>query len=159
MRLIGKKIGILFEKDFYENEIIYYKLRFPEEGAQLHFLTRLWGQERITYIGHEYQIPMECDESFEEMKDEELRSYDAIIIPSGIVSDRLRYTEDVNKLPPATEFMHRAFNDNPYIHIVGDMQGSIYAYNHCLALPMYHEMTENDQQYVIENLFNSINKL
>jgi protease I len=26
-----------------------------------------------------------------------------------MVSDRLRYTEDVNKLPPATEFMKRVF--------------------------------------------------
>ena len=36
-------------------------------------------------------------------------SYAAIIVPSGMVSDRLRYTEDVAKLPPATEFLQRAF--------------------------------------------------
>ena len=34
---------------------------------------------------------------------------ETIIVPSGQVSDRLRYTEDVNKLPPATEFLKRAF--------------------------------------------------
>ena len=33
MSIKGKKIGVLFESDFYENEIMYYKLRFPEEGA------------------------------------------------------------------------------------------------------------------------------
>ncbi len=43
------------------------------------------------------------------MSDETLRSYSAIIVPSGQVSDRLRYTEDVEKLPPATEFLKRAF--------------------------------------------------
>ena len=43
------------------------------------------------------------------MSDEELRSYDAIIVPSGMVSDRLRYTQDVNKLAPATAFVKRAF--------------------------------------------------
>jgi protease I len=43
------------------------------------------------------------------MDDEELRSYTAIIVPAGMVSDRLRYTEDVNKLPPAIEFLKRAF--------------------------------------------------
>jgi len=32
-----------------------------------------------------------------------------VIVPSGMVSDRLRYTEDINKLPPATEFIQRAF--------------------------------------------------
>jgi protease I len=36
--------------------------------------------------------------------DAALRSYAAIIVPSGMVSDRLRYTEDVNKMPPATSF-------------------------------------------------------
>jgi protease I len=109
MKLAGKKIAILFEGDYYENEIFYYKYRFPEEGAEIHFLTRLWGQEKITFYGHEYKVPMDCNESFENMSDEELRSYDAIIVPSGMVSDRLRYTEDVTKIPPATTFLQRAF--------------------------------------------------
>jgi protease I len=109
MKLKGKKIAILFEGDYYENEIFYYKYRFPEEGAEVHFLTRLWGQEKITFYGHEYKVPMECNHSFEDMSDEELKSYAAIIVPSGMVSDRLRYTEDVNKIPPATEFLKRAF--------------------------------------------------
>lgn len=107
--LAGRKIGILMESDFYEDEIFYYKHRFPEEGLDLHFLTRLWGQERITFHGHEYKVPFEVSESFEDMSDEELRSYSAIIVPSAIVSDRLRYSEDVNRLSPATEFIKRAF--------------------------------------------------
>jgi len=114
MKLTGKKIGILFEGDFFENEIFYYKYRFPEEGAELHFLTRLWGQDKLTFLGHEYRAPMDCWESFENMTDEELASYDAIIVPSGMVADRLRYTEDVEKIPPATEFLKRAFS-NPAI--------------------------------------------
>ncbi len=43
------------------------------------------------------------------MDDATLRSYSAIIVPSAMVSDRLRYTDDVNKLPPATEFLQKAF--------------------------------------------------
>jgi len=109
MKLKGKKIGILFEADYYENEIFYYKYRFPEEGAEVHFLSRLWGQPKLTFTGHEYKVPMECWETFENMSDEELKSYDAIIVPSGMVSDRLRWTEDVTKLPPAVEFLKRAF--------------------------------------------------
>lgn len=112
MKLKGKKIGVLFESDFYENEIFYYKYRFPEEGAEVHFLSRLWGQESLTFHGHEHKIPMECNESFENMSDEELKTYSAIIIPSGMVADRLRWTEDVNKIPPATEFLKRAVADN-----------------------------------------------
>ena len=41
VKLNDKKIGILFEEDFNEPEIFYYKSRFREEGAELHFLTRL----------------------------------------------------------------------------------------------------------------------
>ena len=106
---MGKKIGVLIESDFYEPEIWYYKLRFEEEGAEVHFLTRLWGQERITFTGHEWKVPFEARESFEDIDDDGLREYAAIIVPSGMVSDRLRYTEDVAKLPPATEFLKRAF--------------------------------------------------
>lgn len=115
MRLQGHKIGILMESDFYEDEIFYYKHRFPEEGLEIHWLTRLWGQPRITFHGHEYKVPFEVAESFEGMTDKELRSYDAIIVPSAIVSDRLRYTEDVNVMPPATEFLRRAFAEKDIV--------------------------------------------
>jgi protease I len=109
MRLQGKKIGVLMESDFYEEEIFYYKHRFLEEGAELHFLTRLWGQPSLPFTGHEYKIPFECNESFEHIDDAALRSFSALIVPSGMVSDRLKYTEDINKLPPAVEFLRRAF--------------------------------------------------
>ena len=71
MRLKGKKIAVLIESDFYEKEIFYYEHRFPEEGVELHFLTRLWGQPYITFKGHEEHYPFECRESFENMSDEE----------------------------------------------------------------------------------------
>jgi protease I len=115
MKLKGKKIAILIESDYYEPEIFYYQRRFPEEGAEFHFLTRLWGQPSLTFKGHEYHIPFECSESFEGMDDATLQSYAAIIVPSGMVSDRLRYTEDINKLPPATEFLKRAFKEKGII--------------------------------------------
>jgi protease I len=114
MRLRGHKIGVLIEGDFYEKEIFYYEHRFPEEGAELHFLTRLWGQPRLTFRGHEEHYPFECGESFETIDDAALATYSAIIVPSGMVADRLRYTEDVHKIPPATQFLKRAFA-NPQI--------------------------------------------
>jgi protease I len=115
MKLEGKKVAVLIESDYYEKEIFYYEHRFPEEGMELHFMSRMWGQPYITFKGHEEHYPFECHESFENMSDEELRSYAAIIVPSGIVSDRLRYTEDVNKIPPATEFLARAFAEKDII--------------------------------------------
>jgi protease I len=111
VRLNGQKIAILMESDFYEPEILYYQRRFPEEGAQVHFLTRLWGNERMTFRGHEHGMPFTVDESFEDVDEFALKEFSAVIVPSGIVADRLRYTEDIEVLPPATEFLRRAFAD------------------------------------------------
>ena len=115
MQLNGKKIAVLIESDYYEPEIAYYRHRFAEEGIDLHLLSRLWGQSALTLFGHEYNAPLRCEESFEDMSDEQLHSFDAMIVPSGMVADRLRYTEDITKLPPATEFLQRAFADTSII--------------------------------------------
>jgi len=92
MTIDGLKIGILIESDFYEPEIFYYQHRFAEANADLHFLTNLWGQPFLTFKGHEQHYPFEAHESFVDMPDAELRSYSAIIVPGGMVSDRLRYS-------------------------------------------------------------------
>jgi protease I len=52
---------------------------------------------------------LEVNESFEGMDDAALDSFAAIIVPAGMVADRLRYTEDISRLPPAVEFLKRAF--------------------------------------------------
>ena len=115
MKLQGKKIGILIESDFVEYEIYYYKLRFGELGADVHFLTRLWGQGSLTFKGHEWGGSFEVHESCENVDAEILRSYSAIIVPGGFVSDRLRYTEDINRLAPATNFVRRAFAEKDIV--------------------------------------------
>lgn len=108
--LAGRKVGILMEGDYYEPEIFYYQRRFAEEGIDLHLLTRLWGQPSLTFLGHEFRAPITVSESFENMSDEELRSYAAIIVPAGMVSDRLRYSDNPSRaIPPATAFLKRAF--------------------------------------------------
>ncbi|MDX1934977.1 MAG: DJ-1/PfpI family protein [Capsulimonadales bacterium] len=114
--LAGKKIGILIESDFYEPEIWYYQHRFAEEGIDVHFLTRLWGQQHIDFRGHEYHVLGTFpEESFEAFTDEMLAEYSAIIVPAGMVADRLRYTEDVRKVPPATQLLARAFANREVI--------------------------------------------
>lgn len=113
--LKGRKIAILIESDFYEPEIFYYQHRFVEEGANVDFLSRLWGAPSQNYTGHEFRAHLFCDKSFEEMDDKTLQSYSAIIVPSGMVADRLRYTEDINKIPPATAFLQRAFAEKTII--------------------------------------------
>lgn len=110
MRLQGKKIAVLIESDFYEPEIFYYQRRFPEEGAELSFMSRLWGQEALTFQGHEFRAPFHCHTSFEGLSDADLRAFDALIVPSGGVSDRLRYSANPSEeLAPASALLERAF--------------------------------------------------
>lgn len=109
-----KKAVILIESDFYEKEIEYYQKRFPEENVELHFMSRLWGQSSLVFYGHEEKQPFTCNESFEHLDDQALDSFSAVIIPAGYTADRLRYTEDIQKLPPAAAFMKRVFS-RPHI--------------------------------------------
>jgi protease I len=109
--LSGTRIAVLVESDYFEPEIFYYQRRFAEEGARVEFLTRLWGQESIVFTGHEYRAPFTAEKSFEGLDDDALRDYAAVIVPSGMVADRLRYTEDVKRLAPAAEFLRRAFDE------------------------------------------------
>jgi deglycase len=109
------RVALLIESDYYEPEIHYYQHRFQEAGIDLHLMTRLWGQPSITFLGHEFRAPLECGMSFEGIDDDALRGYAAVIVPSGIVADRLRYTEDVHRLPPATDFLRRAFAEKSVI--------------------------------------------
>jgi mannose/cellobiose epimerase-like protein (N-acyl-D-glucosamine 2-epimerase family)/putative intracellular protease/amidase len=108
-QLTGRSIAILMESDYVEPELHYYLRRFAEEGARTVLLTRLWGQGSLTFHGHEYQIPITVDGDLEAIDDERLREFDALIVPAGMVSDRLRFTEDPDELAPAVELLRRAF--------------------------------------------------
>jgi putative intracellular protease/amidase/mannose/cellobiose epimerase-like protein (N-acyl-D-glucosamine 2-epimerase family) len=108
-RLAGRVIAILMEADYVEPELDYYLRRFPEEGAQVILLTRLWGQESLTFHGHEYQVPIEVDGDLEAYDSHRLAELDALIVPSGMVSDRLRYSEDVAGTAPAVRLLRDAF--------------------------------------------------
>lgn len=107
--LHGRRIGILMESDFVEEEISFLRLRFAEEGAEVVLLTRLWGQPSLEFTGHEHQAPITVDGDLEALDYTELSRYDALVVPSGMVSDRLRYSENVDTLAPAVELMCRAF--------------------------------------------------
>ncbi|OFY96787.1 MAG: thiamine biosynthesis protein ThiJ, partial [Bacteroidetes bacterium RIFOXYB2_FULL_35_7] len=63
------------------------------------------------FLGHEFRAPFYCSESFEDLTDEDISSFSAFIVPAGMVSDRLRYTDDVNKIPPASLFLKKIFSN------------------------------------------------
>jgi protease I len=107
--LDGVRVAVLMESDYFEPEIFYYQRRFAEEGVEVDFLTRLWGQRELTFHGHEYRAPLTVGRSLEAVGDRELAGYSALIVPSGMVADRLRYSTDVDVLAPATDLLRRAF--------------------------------------------------
>jgi protease I len=108
-RLAGRRVAVLMETDYVEHEIDYYRRRFAEEGARVDLVTRLWGRPELTFRGHEHRLPITVDGDLEALDDEALRGYDALIVPSGMVSDRLRYAETAGDLAPAVHLLGRAF--------------------------------------------------
>ncbi|TDC22263.1 thiamine biosynthesis protein ThiJ [Streptomyces sp. 8K308] len=108
-RLAGRSVAILMESDFVEEEISYYQKRFAEEGAEVLLVTRLWGQESLTFTGHEHRAQVTVRGDLEALDYDALNRLSALIVPSGMVADRLRYSEDVDRPAPAVELLRRAF--------------------------------------------------
>jgi dTDP-4-amino-4,6-dideoxygalactose transaminase len=48
--------------------------------------------------------------------------------------------------------MHPAYSNETVCTTLSNMPGSKYAFQHCLTLPLYHELTNSDQEYVVQQL-------
>jgi len=49
--------------------------------------------------------------------------------------------------------MHKAFNSNPdKVEIKGDMKNSKWCYEHTLTLPLFNDLTKDQQKYIVEEL-------
>ena len=48
--------------------------------------------------------------------------------------------------------MHPAYSDENTCRLTTNMPRSKYAFQHCLTLPLYHELTNADQEYVVQQL-------
>jgi len=110
-----RKIGILMENRFIDKEILYYSERFKEEELEVVFLTRLWGNDKLTFTGLELGLELVVDKSFEFIGEPELSSYAAIIIPAGYVSDYLLYSEVPKVHSPAVKFIEMIMKDQKII--------------------------------------------
>ena len=52
--------------------------------------------------------------------------------------------------------MQPAFASSPYCRISGEMVGSRYVFDHCLTLPLYHDLNIDDQHYIVNKLIEVI---
>jgi len=48
--------------------------------------------------------------------------------------------------------MHRSFQNPDTVRLKGDLRNSSYAFDHCLVLPLFHELTFNQQELIVERL-------
>ena len=121
----GKKIAVLVESEFIPEEIEVYRHGFTATGAEVHFMSRLWGNANLTFfsdveeIGHTPQT-LEVNLDFQNVQ---LEDYAAVIMAANYTSVRLRsferpegqpFSADMVRSAPAVQFFARAMA-NPRI--------------------------------------------
>lgn len=123
--LEGKKIAVLVESQYIPGEIEAYRYGFGALGAEVHFMSRLWGNERLTFVGEVEQAgqtPQTLEASID-FQNVELEDYAAVIMAANYTSVRLRYfappdgqpiAPDMVRSAPAVQFFARAMR-NPRI--------------------------------------------
>jgi len=104
-----KKIGILIETHFDEVEFRRFNEFFPAHGYQIEYLSYLWGQPELTFVGIDLveHVTVSVDVTQVDPAD-----YAGIVLIGAYAMDRLRYEEHPKagqpNQAPAVEFLRRA---------------------------------------------------
>ncbi|WP_250122562.1 DJ-1/PfpI family protein [Chroococcidiopsis sp. CCMEE 29] len=132
--LEGKKIAVLVETEYIPEEIAAYQTRFPELGATVHLMSRLWGNQSVRFASdvdsveaadrinrQETSLPtLEVNIDFQNT---DINEYAAVIMAANYTSVRLRYFQPPEGQPispeqtrtaPAVQFFAKAMA-NPKI--------------------------------------------
>ncbi len=123
--LAGKRIAVLVESQYIPGEIEAYRYGFGALGAEVHFMSRLWGNNSLTFVSEVEQAgqtpqTLEVGIDFQNVA---LEDYAAVIMAANYTSVRLRYFEpppgqpvsaDLARSAPAVQFFARAMQ-NPRI--------------------------------------------
>ncbi len=123
--LAGRKIAVLVESQYIPGEIEAYRYGFGALGAEVHFMSRLWGNNSLTFVSEVEQAgqtpqTLEVGIDFQNVA---LEDYAAVIMAANYTSVRLRYFEpppgqpvsaDLARSAPAVQFFARAMQ-NPRI--------------------------------------------
>jgi protease I len=130
--LAGKKIAVVVESEFVPHEIATYRERFAAYGAEVHLMSRLWGNSSLAFVSdvenaceHPQTLTVAMDFS-----DVDLDDYAAVIMAANYSSVRLRWLDDSDleqdaagqpivdgdsgRRAPAVQFFERAMR-NPRI--------------------------------------------
>ncbi|MBV9386095.1 MAG: DJ-1/PfpI family protein [Chroococcidiopsidaceae cyanobacterium CP_BM_ER_R8_30] len=123
--LAGKKIAVLVEHEFIPDEIAAYQQRFPELGATVDLMSRLWGNEKVTFfsdVDGVERLPKSLDVNTD-FQHVDIHDYAAVIMAANYTSVRLREFEppagqpispEQTRTAPAVQFFAKAMA-NPNI--------------------------------------------
>lgn len=120
--LAGRKIAVLVESQYIPQEIECYQARFGGYGAEVHLISRLWGQPRQTFVG-EMEEAGKTAETLDvtiDIEQVEVADYAAVIMAANYTSVRLRWNQDAAtstspaeavRNAPAVRFFRRAMRN------------------------------------------------
>ena len=123
--LTGKKIAVLVESQYIPGEIEAYRYGFGTLGAVVHFMSRLWGNQSLTFVSEieEAGYTPQTLQVGIDFQNVTLEDYAAVIMAANYTSVRLRHfvppsgqpvSADLVRSAPAVQFFARAMQ-NPRI--------------------------------------------
>ena len=93
--LDGKRVAVLVESEYIPEEIAAYQRVFPERGASVDLISRLWGNPEVTFVSDVDKLgkPLETLTVTIDLESVRPDDYDAVIMCANYPSVRLRYFE------------------------------------------------------------------
>ncbi len=128
-RLKGSKVAVLVENMFIPGEIEAYRQGFSDLGADVHLMSNLWGQEKLTFVSTVDQLEGNLEETRKRLQvldvsidfqTVNVHDYAAVIMAASYGSVRLRYFVPPRGVPirpemartaPAVKFFAEAMQD------------------------------------------------
>lgn len=124
----GRKIAIVVENLFIPHEIRTYREKFTEHGEEVHFVSRLWGQEEQVFIPcvekSDYDNPQSCNARICDLETIRVShdvqhivaaDYAAVLMAANYTSVRCRYYDssrgETARTTPVVDFFARAMRD------------------------------------------------
>lgn len=122
--LNGKKVAVLVETEYIPSEVEYYRSFFEKQGAEVEFMTYLWGKPERTIVSDVDSEDKKIEKMVvtKEIADANPNNYAIVLTAANYVAVRLREippmgclaNADMVRAPAAVRFMASAMM-NPYV--------------------------------------------
>jgi len=123
--------------------------------VQMKYIEELLSQRQFLANNYMQLLNDHSKIEFQKLSPLSVHSYQSFclfITDRDAVMNRMREQGIEVQIGTYSLHMHKAFNKNQNCHIAGNMNGSKYVFEHCLTLPLYHDLSTDEQEYVVEKL-------